>query len=105
ITEGVLYGGDEDLQYHLAVDVSSHGFGGVLYQLKGGREGEVSNAKNRHKESVIMYISQRFGGGEQKYAILEKEVLGALRCLEEARWLVASSKYPVKLYTNRGALT
>lgn len=50
---------DPTAQYHLAVDASKQGIGGVLFQLDGIPAGTeaISNATFRAAEQIIMFIS------------------------------------------------
>lgn len=41
---------------------------------------------------------------ERRYLNIEREALAVLRALEEVRWLVVGSPYPVKVYTDHSAL-
>lgn len=49
-------------------------------------------------------MSFQFLPAETRYHTTEREALSVLKCLEEARWLVKGSPYPVELYTDHQAL-
>ena len=51
-----------------------------------------------------MFLSFRFSNTEMQYGTINREVLAIVICLVEIKWLVISSKYPVKLYTDHQAL-
>lgn len=52
----------------------------------------------------FMYVSFALSETEQKHHTTEREVLAALRCLEESRWLVQGAKYPTIMYTDHMAV-
>jgi len=97
---------DPSAQYHLALDASKRGIGGVLFQLAGlpsGTEAGTSSL-NRSAERVLMFISFRLTDVETRYSNSEREALAVIRCLAEVRWMVMASKYPVIVYTDHSAL-
>ena len=53
---------------------------------------------------IIMFISLRMTGAESRYATTEQAALAVLQCLQEVRWLVHGSQFPVIVYTNHSAL-
>ena len=96
-----LYG-----QFHLAVDASKLGIGGVLFQLEGlAPRTEAGNSSvHRLSERIIMFLSFRLSDAETHYSNSEREVLAVIRCLAEVRWMVMASEYPVLVYTDNSAL-
>lgn len=104
VEKNVIWGGDPELQYHLATDASAHALGGVLFQLVELPVGTMAQPKYRSNERIIMFISKSFAPAETRYHTTEREALAVVRCLEEVRWLVVGSPHPVKLYTDHQAL-
>ena len=102
ILNNATTGGDANQQYHLSCDASGTGLGAVLFQLTGVKPGTV--LKDTSQIRIVMFISQRLSEVEQRYLNTEREALSVLRALEEVRWLVVGSPYPVKVYTDHSAL-
>src|SRR5437879_2261490 len=67
-------------QYHLAVDVSKTGIGGVLFQLEGIEAGtEATNSRvHQSAEQVIMFMSFRLCDAETRYSNSEHEALAVI---------------------------
>jgi transposase InsO family protein len=97
---------DTDQQYHLAVDASKRGIGGVLFQLEGIAPHSEANGSQAHRESerMIMFISFKLEDAETRYSNSEREALAVIRCMAEVRWMVISSPYPILVYTDHEAL-
>ena len=76
----------------------------MLFQLRDVPPGTVMTRKLFEKGYIVMFISQRLSDTEQKYQNTEREALAVLRGLEEARWLIVGSKFPVMVYTDHAAL-
>ena len=93
-------------QYHLAVDASKLGIGGVLFQLEGLAPGTEAGNSSVHRlsERIIMFLSFRLSDAETRYSNSEREALAVIRCLAEVRWMVMASEYPVLVYTDHSAL-
>lgn len=93
-------------QYHLAVDASKKGIGGVLFQLDGVEPGTEAGNTTLHRsaERIIMFISFRLTDVETRYSNSEREALAVIRCLAEIKWMVIASDYPVLVYTDHSAL-
>ena len=104
IIERATTGGDVNKQYHLSCDASQTGLGAVLFQLSKSPPGTTLTNKLWGEEQVVMFISQRLSTTEKNYLNTEREALAVLRALEESRWLVVGSPYPVKVYTDHSAL-
>ena len=106
IANNAMAAPDPAAQYHLAVDASKMGIGGVLFQLDGIPPGSeaLSNASYRAAERIIMFISFRLSDAESRYSNSEREALAVIRCLAEVRWMVIASPYPVFVYTDHEAL-
>lgn len=102
IIDNVTTGGDVTKQYHLSCDASMTGIGAVLFQLTESPPG--TTLKNVSEMRIGMFISQRLSDVERRYLNTEREALSVLRALEEVRWLVVGSPYPVKVYTDHSAL-
>ena len=96
--------GSKAQQYHLATDASNTGAGGVLFQINGFPVGTPSSVETRPHKQIIMFMSFQFLPAETRYKTTEREALAVLKSLEECRWIVQGSKYPVKLYTDHSAL-
>lgn len=75
-----------------------------MFQLPNSKPGTDISDELWPEAKVVMYITFAFTPAERKYHTTEREVLSALRSLEEVRWLIQGSKYPVKLYTDHYAL-
>lgn len=104
IMDNVIWGGDLETQYHLATDASNSAIGGVLFQLAGLPGGTIAQPKHRKNERIIMFLSKPFSSPETRYNTTEREALAVVRCLEEVRWLVLGSPFPLKIYTDHRAL-
>jgi len=97
---------DPHSQYHLAVEASRLGIGGVLFQLAGIEPGTEAGNSSEHglAERIIMFLSFRLSDAETRYSNSEREALAVIRCLAEVRWMVVASAYPVLVYTDHSAL-
>ena len=104
IIEKATTGGDVNKQYHLSCDASQIGLGAVLFQLAQSPPGTILTSKLWGEVQVVMFISQRLSTAERNYLNTEREALAVLRALEESRWLIVGSPYPVKVYTDHSAL-
>ncbi|KAJ8175493.1 hypothetical protein LV161_008779 [Aspergillus fumigatus] len=104
LLEVKLSGGDPKLQYHLSTDASNGGLGGVLFQMTEHPVGTKSSRKTHPYEVPVMYLSFALSDPETHYTTTEKEVLAVLRGLEETRWLILGSPYPVIVYTDHTAV-
>ena len=107
IRENVIVGNDLDRRHYLSVTISKWGFGAVFFQLSKDDEDRLERAGKgfpKGRERVIQFISQRFADTETRYLDIEKECLAILRALEEVRFIVVASKFPVVVYTDFGAL-
>lgn len=106
IVENAMTGGDPSLQYHLCCDASKVGLGAVLCQLPKASPGTILGgiAEGAKEARVVMFISQQLSEAESRYLNTEREALAVLRALEEVRWLVVGSPFPVKVYTDHSAL-
>ena len=106
ISDNAMAPPDPELQYHLAVDASKKGIGGVLFQMdKIAAHTEASNSlAHREAEKMIMFISFRLEDAETRYSNSEREALAVIRCLAEVRWMIIASEYPTLVYTDHEAL-
>ena len=106
IANNAMAAPDAYWQYHLAVDASKRGLGGILFQLTWIPSGvEATNSPlHREAERVIMFISFKLPDAETRYSNSEREALAVVRCLAEVRWMVIASEYPVFVYTDHEAL-
>jgi len=106
IANNAMAAPDAYSQYHLAVDPSKRGLGGVLFQLTGIPSGvEATNSPlHREAERAIMFISFKHADAETRYSNSEREALAVVRCLAEVRRMVIASEYPVFVYTDHEAL-
>jgi len=106
IANNAMAAPDAYLQYHLAVDASKRGLGGVLFQPTGIPSGVEATNSPLHSEGerVIMFISFKLDDAETRYSNSEREALAVVRCLAEVRWMVIASEYPVFVYTDNEAL-
>ena len=106
IANNAMASPDPTMQYHLAVDASKRGIGGVLFQLEGipTDTEAVSSATFQAAERIIMFMSFRVSDAETRYSNSEGEALAVIRCLAEVRWMVVASPYQVMVYTDHEAL-
>jgi len=106
IANNAMASPDPNGQYHLAVDASKSGIGGVLFQLEGVEAGTEAGSNSIHQvaERIIMFISFRLSDTETRYSNSEREALAVIRCLAEVRWMVMVSKHLVMVYTDHEAL-
>ena len=92
----------------MSVVADKCGFGAVLFQLMAEAEARLENAAKtfpKEKERVVQFISQVFLDAEARYPEIERECLAVLRSLEEVRFLILQSPYPVAVYTDASALS
>ena len=92
------------MQYHLATDASKTGAGGVLFQVPALESGKFIDDKHWDRVEFIMFLLFAFSDTEIRYTTTEREGLILILCLEEVRWLVCGSPYPVLTYTDHSAL-
>ena len=87
IANNAMASPDPTVQYHLAVDASKRGIGGVLFQLDGipADTEAISDAIFRVAERIIMFLSFRLSDAETRYSNSEREALAVIRCLAEVR--------------------
>ena len=106
IANNAMAAPDPNAQYHLAVDASKKGLGGVLFQLgEVAPDTEATNTEiHRKVERIIMFISFRLAEVESRYSNSEREALAVIGCLAEVRWMIIASPYPVFVYTDHEAL-
>ena len=95
---------NETIQYNLATEASKTGTGGVLFQLIDCKPGVLARVANRTSMRIVMFISVRMSSTETRYATTKQEALAVFRCLQDVRWLVHGSAYPVFVYTDHSAL-
>jgi len=94
IANNAMAAPNPDAQYHLAVDASKRGIGGVLFQLEGIAPGKEAGNEMVHGngERIIIFISFRLSDAETRYSNSEREALAVIRCLVEVRWMVIASQ-------------
>jgi len=97
---------DPNAQYHLPVDASKKGLGGVLFQLGEVEPGtEATNTgKERTMERIIMFISFRLAEVESRHSNSERQALAVILYLAEVRWMRIGSPSTVFVYTDHEAL-
>jgi len=76
---------DLNSQYHLAVDASKSGIGGVLFQLEEVEAGTEAGSNSIHQvaERIMIFISFRLSNTEMRYSNSEREALPVIQCLAE----------------------
>ncbi|RYC63902.1 hypothetical protein CHU98_g2314 [Xylaria longipes] len=89
---------DPARQYHLAVDTSGTGVGGVLFQLCSQEKGTEITDKLMPAMRPLSFMSFRLSDAETRFNTGERETLGVVKTLAECRWLVLTSPYPVLIY-------
>jgi len=106
IANNAIASPDPKGQYHLAVDASKRGIGGVLFQLDGIEVGTEAGCTAAHRAAgrIIMFISFRLSDPETRYTNSEQEALAVIRCLSEVRWMVMASPHMIFVYTDHEAL-
>ena len=106
IVNNAMAAPDPTSQYHLAVDASKRGLGGVLFQLVAIPPSVEATSSSSHREAerIIMFISFKLADAETRYSNSEREALAVVRCLAEVRWMVIASEYPIFVYTDHEAL-
>ena len=97
---------DSNGEYHLAVEASKSGIGGVLFQLEVVEAGTeaVSNSIHRVAEQLIMFILFHLSDTETRYSNSEREALAVIRCPAQVWCIVMVSKHLVMVYTDHEAL-
>ena len=104
IVENACVGGDSGVQFYLSCDASQAGIGAVVFQLPSEVAGTLLKMSNHKDMKIVMFISQKLSEAESNYQNTEREALAVLRGLEEARWLLVGSEFPVMVYTDHVAL-
>lgn len=104
IRDHVMVGGDPSCQYHLAVDASGTGAGGVLIQLDGCPPGTDLFSVPMDKQRVVKCLSFKFSDVQRRYHNTEREFLALLLSLERCRHLLVGLPYPVMTYTDHSAI-
>ena len=99
-----MSGVDPKLQYHLSMDASKYGIGGVLFQLHNTPTGTEVGPQHHANEQIIMFISFCLADAEIQYGTTDREALAIVWGLAEVQWLVIESPYLVKLYTDHQSL-
>lgn len=100
IQERAIKNPDVNRQYHLAVDASLTGAGGILFQLADQPVGTAVTDTLMPSVNILMFLSFKFSDAETRYTTGEREALGIVRCLAECRWMVIESPHPIMLYTD-----
>jgi len=95
---------DLNLQFHVAVDASVEGVGGIVFQMRGAQAGTLAPSSFGPNERILMFLSFSLTDPESRYVNSERECLAIVRCLAEIRWLVMGSRHPVMIYTDHEAL-
>lgn len=85
ITNNAVAGADPNLQFHLTVDASQTGIGGILFQMKGVKPGTEAATKFAENERIVMFLSYRLTDAETRYGNSERECLAVVRCLTEIK--------------------
>lgn len=92
------------VQYHLAVDTSGTGVGGVLFQLDGQPTGTAISDQLMPAMKILLFLSFKLADAETRYNTGERETLGIVKSLAECRWLVITSPHPIMLYCDHANL-
>ena len=102
IRENVIVGGDPNCRYYVTNTATIHGFTSVLFQLSKVDEEELEEAGRfpKGREKVVQFISQTFTDTESRYTDIERGYLAVIRTLEEIRYLILQSPFPVVVYTS-----
>jgi len=106
ISNNAMASPDPQGQYHIAIDASKQGIGGVLFQLAEIEDGtEATNTeKHRTAERIIIFMSFQLAEVETQYFNSEREALAVIRCLAEVRWMIMASLFSVFVYTDHEPL-
>lgn len=83
IARNVTAGADYQYQFHLVVDMSPTGIGGVLFQLVNVPPNMEALLKHWDQEWIVMFISFCLNDTEMCYSNPEYECLGVVKCLAE----------------------
>lgn len=104
IARNATAGVDYRCQFHLAVDTSPTGIGGVLFQLVGVSLNMKALSRHQEHKQIVIFLLFRLSDVETRYSNLERECLGVVQCLVEVCWMIAGSPWLVYVYTNHHAL-
>lgn len=83
IARNMTAGTDYECQFHLAVDTSPTGIGGVLFQLVDIPPNTEALLKYCDQEQIVMFMSFQLNNTETHYSNPECECLGVVKCLAE----------------------
>lgn len=100
IVKNVMKGANRNLQYHLAADASGRATGAVLFQLYDVDGTPEATQKHQKNIRIIMFMSFKLTDAETRYTNMERECLAVINGLNECRWLVMNSAFPVRIYTD-----
>jgi len=106
IAKNAMASPDPKGQYHLAVDASKQGIGGVLFQRDGIEVGTEAGCREADcaAEIIIMFISFRLSDPGMRYTNSEGGALAVIRCLAELWWMVMASPHMIFVYTDHETL-
>ena len=85
ISDLVMAGSDPSLQYHLVMNASNTGLGGVLFQLQDVPVGTEATLTVRDNERIIMFMSFWLSDAETRYLNPERECYVIAHCLAKVR--------------------
>lgn len=88
------------LPFHLAVDTSDIATGAVLFQLEGLPPDTVMVDRLFRNLRVVAFMSFKLTDAETRYTVGERETLGVVKALTEAKKYLLPSDFETFLYTD-----
>ncbi len=104
MTNNAVAGADPNLQFHLSVDSSQIGIGGVLFQIKRMKPGIEAATKFAENQQILLFLSYCLTDVEIRFGNSERGCLTMVRCLTDIKWLVINSPYKILIYSDQRAL-
>ncbi|RDW59800.1 hypothetical protein BP6252_12887 [Coleophoma cylindrospora] len=102
VSRNIMTPGREDRQWHLAVDASKTGLGGCLFQMDSEPPGTLLSKTTN--ERYVMFLSFALTKSQGNWQTTEREAYAVVRTLQDLRWLIIGSRFPIIVYTDHRAV-
>lgn len=95
-----MKGANPEWQYHLAVDASGRGIGGILFQLEDQAVSTTISDRLMPAMRIICFYSYSLKDAETRYTTGEREALAIIRFLRESERYILPSPFSTIVYTD-----
>jgi hypothetical protein len=92
-------------QLYLDVDTSLGGIGVMVYHVKDDLVFPPGKYPSRNDVEPVLFLSRLLNTAEKNYWPTELEVAGLVWAVRKVRHMIESSKSPVRVFTDHGAIT